>query len=89
MELQTGTLFNWRIEGENLLFITAGFSPLYGCMYHVDTKILSIYDYSESSDMCFSFYCETLFDAEKLVISFCKGNSIEILPAYQINVLNI
>ena len=50
MELHTGTLFNWRVEGENLLFIAVGFSPLYGCMFHTDTKILSIYDYSEEKD---------------------------------------
>lgn len=79
-----GDLFNWQKDDPFNISIEIGESGKMHCFsYDTQKQILSLFEMHYSSDYCNDFFCETLLDAEKIVIGFAKGNKYEILPIYE------
>lgn len=80
-----GKLFNWQKEpiyyGQDKPFVytisIGGFSKMHTAVYNETTHELSFFDINFGSEFLIGFYCETIYDAEKIVDAYLKLNDKE------------
>lgn len=81
IRMAEGELFNWIKDNTVTLDISIGnMEKMHTFSYDTRKQILSLFEIGYGSDYCNDFYCETLLDAEKIVVGFAKANKCELLP---------